>query len=79
MATNPHLAILNSRFIFFSGCEYNDISLYDMMYDMRRMIYLLHKHDIISVLLYAKGIYHPAKADIIPAGYITRSEGNGYH
>ena len=29
-----------------------------MIYGLRRMIYLLRKHDIISVLQYAEGIYH---------------------
>ena len=32
--------------------------LCDMIYGLRRMIYLLRKHDIISVPLYAEGIYH---------------------
>ena len=29
-----------------------------MIYGLRRMIYLLRKHDIISVPQYAEGIYH---------------------
>ena len=44
----------------------------DVIYGWRRMIYLLCKHDIISVSKYAAGIYHPPKVVIIP-GYITRS------
>ena len=50
-----------------------------MIYGESRMIYLLRKHEIISVPPYAGGIYHPPKADIIPKGYITRSGRNGYH
>ena len=40
-------------------------------YDMRRcrMIYLLRKHDIISVPAYAEGIYHRTKCDIISKIY----------
>ena len=38
--------------------------LRDMIYGCCRMIYLLRKHDIISVPSYAKGIYHPPKAVI---------------
>ena len=40
-------------------------------YDIRqcRMIYLLRKHDIISVPPYAEGIYHPPKVDIISKIY----------
>jgi len=40
-------------------------------YDIRRcrMIYLLHKRDIISVPSYAIGIYHPPKVDIISKIY----------
>ena len=34
--------------------------LRDMIYGQRRMIYLLRKYDIISVPLYAIGIYHRA-------------------
>ena len=33
------------------------------------MIYLLRKHDIISVPSYAAGIYHPPKVDIISKIY----------
>ena len=33
------------------------------------MIYLLRKHDIISVPPYAEGIYHPPKVDIISKIY----------
>ena len=33
------------------------------------MIYLLRKHDIISVPSYAIGIYHPPKVDIISKIY----------
>ena len=36
-----------------------------MIYGFRRMIYLLRKHDIISVPSYAAGIYHPPQVDII--------------
>ena len=36
-----------------------------MIYGLRRMIYLLRKHDIISVPSYAEGIYHPPQVDII--------------
>ena len=36
-----------------------------MIYDLRRMIYLRCKYDIISVPSYAKGIYHPPQVDII--------------
>ena len=35
-----------------------------MIYGIRRMIYLLRKHDIISVPSYAEGIYHRSKSDI---------------
>ena len=41
-----------------NSCIKNDILL-------RRMIYLLRKHDIISVPSYAAGIYHPPQVDII--------------
>ena len=34
------------------------------------MIYLLRKHDIISVPSYAAGIYHPPKVDIISKIYL---------
>ena len=40
-----------------------------MIYGFRRMIYLLRKHDIISVPPYAEGIYHRTKCDIIPKVY----------
>ena len=40
-----------------------------MIYGLRRMIYLLRKHDIISVPSYAAGIYHPPKVDIISKIY----------
>ena len=40
-----------------------------MIYGFRRMIYLLRKHDIISVPSYAAGIYHRTKCDIIPKIY----------
>ena len=48
---------------------FNDISLtrYDIW--LCRMIYLLRKHDIISVPSYAEGIYHPPKVDIISKIY----------
>ena len=36
----------------------NDILLRNMIYGFRRMIYLLRKHDIISVPSYAADIYH---------------------
>ena len=41
----------------------------DVIYGWRRMIYLLCKHDIISVSKYAAGIYHPPKVVIIPKVY----------
>ena len=40
-----------------------------MIYGFRRMIYLLRKHDIISVPSYAAGIYHPPQVDIISKIY----------
>ena len=40
-----------------------------MIYGLRRMIYLLRKHDIISVPSYAEGIYHPPKVGIISKIY----------
>ncbi len=40
-----------------------------MIYGLRRMIYLLRKRDIISVLSYAEGIYHRTKCDIISKIY----------
>ena len=40
-----------------------------MIYGCRRMIYLLRKHDIISVPSYAAGIYHPPQVDIISKIY----------
>ena len=42
-----------------------------MRYGIRlcRMIYLLRKHDIISVSSYAEGIYHRSKSDIISKIY----------
>ena len=40
-----------------------------MIYDLRRMIYLRCKYDIISVPSYAKGIYHPPQVDIISKIY----------
>ena len=57
---------------------FNDISL--TRYDIRRcrMIYLLRKYDIISVPIIREA-YIICEADIIPAGYITRSDRNGYH
>ena len=41
-----------------NSCIKNDILLRNMIYGFRRMIYLLRKHDIISVPSYAAGIYH---------------------
>ncbi len=55
---------MNSNF-----CINNDILLRNMIYGFRRMIYLLRKHDIISVHSYAAGIYHPPKVDIISKIY----------
>ena len=49
-----------------------------MIYGLRRMIYLLRKHDIISVP-FIREAFIICEADIIPAGYITRSARNGYH
>ena len=46
-----------------------------MIYGFRRMIYLLCKHDIISVPSYAVGIYHPPKVGIISKIY--QGMGNG--
>ncbi len=43
--------------------------LRDMIYGLCRMIYLLRKHDIISVLSYAAGIYHRWQSDIIAKIY----------
>ena len=40
-----------------------------MIYGFRRMIYLLRKHDVISVPSYAEGIYHRAQSDIISKIY----------
>ena len=40
-----------------------------MIYDLRRMIYLRCKYDIISVPSYAEGIYHPPKVGIISKIY----------
>ena len=40
-----------------------------MIYGLRRMIYLLRKHDIISVPSYAAGIYHRSQSDIISKIY----------
>ena len=40
-----------------------------MIYGVYRMIYLLRKYDIISVLSYAEGIYHRTKCDIISKIY----------
>ena len=48
-----------------NSCIKNDILLRNMIYGFRRMIYLLRKHDIISVPSYAAGIYHPPQVDII--------------
>ena len=45
-----------------------------MIYGLRRMIYLLRKHDIISVPSYAAGIYHPPQVDIISKIYHPFSE-----
>ena len=57
-----------------NSCKNNDISL--ARYDIRRcrVIYLLRKHDIISVLSYAAGIYRPPKVDIISKIYHPFSE-----
>ena len=41
----------------------------DMIYGLRRMIYLCCKYDIISVPAYAVGIYHRTKCDIISKIY----------
>ena len=41
----------------------------DMIYGCRRMIYLLRKHDIISVPSYAEGIYHRSQSDDISKIY----------
>ena len=41
-----------------------------MIYGLLRMIYLLRKHDIISVPSYAVGIYHPPKVGIISKIYL---------
>ena len=43
--------------------------LCDMIYGLRRMIYLLRKYDIISVPSYAEGIYHRSQSDIISKIY----------
>ena len=53
-----------------SNSSKNDILLRNMIYGFRRMIYLLRKHDIISVPSYAAGIYHPPKVDIISKIYL---------
>ena len=54
-----------SSFIGIIFVFFNDISL--ARYDIRLclMIYLLRKHDIISVPSYAAGIYHRSKSDIM--------------
>ena len=52
-----------------SNSSKNDILLRNMIYGFRRMIYLLRKHDIISVPSYAAGIYHPPQVDIISKIY----------
>ncbi len=64
----PSFAIIISQFVVY----FNDISL--PRYDIRRcrMIYLLRKYDMISVPIIRKA-YIICEADIIPAGYITRS------
>ena len=49
-----------------------------MIYGLRRMIYLLRKHDIISVPSYDEVIYHPPQVDIISKIYHPFSR-NGYH
>ena len=52
--------------------------LRDMIYGKSRMIYLLRKHDIISVPFMCEA-YIICGADIMPPGISSVSEGNGYH
>ena len=49
-----------------------------MIYGLRRMIYLLRKHDIISVPFMRKA-YIICKADIIAAAISSVTARNGYH
>ena len=60
-----------SSFIGIIFVFFNDISL--ARYDIRtcRMIYLLRKHDIISVPSYAAGVHHRPKVDITQVVRIT--------
>ena len=50
----------------------------DMIYGLHRMIYLLRKHDIISVP-YIREAYIICAADIIAAAISSVTAGNGYH
>ena len=58
--------------------HFNDISL--TRYDIRRyrMIYLLRKHDIISVPIIREA-YIICEADIIALAISSVTVGNGYH
>ena len=60
-----------SSFIGIIFVFFNDISL--ARYDIRtcRMIYLLRKHDIISVPSYAAGVHHRPTVDITQVVRIT--------
>ena len=57
------------RWIRTPGKFLNDISLTRYDIRLRRMIYLLRKHEIISVLSYTEGIYHRSQSDIISKIY----------
>ena len=49
-----------------------------MIYGLRRMIYLLRKHDIISVP-FIREAYIICEADIIASAISSVTVGNGYH
>ena len=52
--------------------------LCDMIYGLRRMIYLLRKYDIISVP-FIREAYIICEADIIAPAISSVTVGNGYH
>ena len=52
--------------------------LHDMIYGIRRMIYLLCKYDIISVP-FIREAYIICEADIIASAISSVTMGNGYH
>lgn len=49
-----------------------------MIYGLRRMMYLLRKHDVISVPFIRKA-YIICKADITAKAISSVNAGNGYH